>query len=113
MTRLTSAFAFLIVAALSPLLSTAWAQPKTKMTIGTGVDPSLAQFYVAKEAGFFDAQNLDVTIKHASGQGEHFTLLAGKQIQVTTETATDYVKHVANDGLVTCLSVSVRPLVND
>src|SRR5262249_4770694 len=51
------------------------------------------------DAGFFDEQKLDVTIKHSSGQGEHVTLLAGKQIQVTTETSTDLVKHIANDGL--------------
>ena len=30
------------------------AQPRTKMTIATGVDPAFSQFYVAKEAGLFE-----------------------------------------------------------
>jgi ABC-type nitrate/sulfonate/bicarbonate transport system substrate-binding protein len=47
-------------AALMPRV--ALAQTKAKMTIATGVDPSFSQFYVAKEAGLFDKNGLDVTI---------------------------------------------------
>ena len=43
-----SALAALILLAGVPA---AMAQTVTKMTIGTGVDPSLAQFYVAKDRG--------------------------------------------------------------
>ena len=32
------------------------------MTIATGVDPAFSQFYVAKEAGLFEKNGLDVTI---------------------------------------------------
>lgn len=81
MTRLTRAFAFLIVAALSPLLSTAWAQPKTKMTIGTGVDPSLAQFYVAKEAGIFERNGLDVQLNMGPSGSAMIGYLIGNQLQ--------------------------------
>src|SRR5215468_4102649 len=40
----------------------AGAQGLTKMTIATGVDPAFSQFYVAKEAGLFEKNGLDVTI---------------------------------------------------
>ena len=40
----------------------AHAQSLTKMTIATGVDPAFSQFYVAKEAGLFEKNGLDVTI---------------------------------------------------
>jgi ABC-type nitrate/sulfonate/bicarbonate transport system substrate-binding protein len=87
----------------APLAAPAASRPAKSLAFMAGYKPqaniSFVGVYVAKDARFFDEQNLDVTIKHASGQGEHFTLLAGKQIQVTTETATDFVKHVANDGL--------------
>ena len=36
--------------------------PFIKMTIATGVDPAFSQFYVAKEAGIFEKNGLDVTI---------------------------------------------------
>jgi NitT/TauT family transport system substrate-binding protein len=40
----------------------AFAAGKTQMTIATGVDPSFSQYYVAKEAGLFDKNGLDVQI---------------------------------------------------
>ena len=44
------------------LLIAGAAEAADKMVIATGVDPSFAQFYVAKEAGLFDKHGLDVTI---------------------------------------------------
>ncbi len=38
------------------------ADAKAKMTIATGVDPAFSQFYVAKEAGLYDKNGLDVEI---------------------------------------------------
>src|ERR1044072_5488099 len=38
------------------------AQSLTKITIATGEDPAFSQFYVAKEAGLFEKNGLDVTI---------------------------------------------------
>ena len=45
----------------------AHAQPLTKITIATGVDPAFSQFYVAKEGGLFEKNGLDVTINTAAG----------------------------------------------
>ena len=51
-----------IAATLSMGALDAGAQTLTKMTIATGVDPAFSQFYVAKEAGLFAKNGLDVTI---------------------------------------------------
>ena len=48
-------------------MAAAAAQPLTKMTIATGVDPAFSQFYVAKEGGLFEKNGLDVTINTAAG----------------------------------------------
>lgn len=47
----------LAVAATSP------AHAADKMVVGTGVDPTLSQFYVGVEAGIFKKHNLDVEVK--------------------------------------------------
>ena len=54
-------FLSLLLAALSMGALEANAQ-LVKMTIATGVDPAFSQFYVAKEAGLFEKNGLDVTI---------------------------------------------------
>jgi NitT/TauT family transport system substrate-binding protein len=54
-------FAGLVVSALL-IGSAAHAQSLRKMTIATGVDPAFSQFYVAKEAGIFEKNGLDVAI---------------------------------------------------
>lgn len=60
MKRLTAS---LMALALGSLLcvSDASAQ-KTKMVIGTGVDPAFAAFYIGKGAGIFDKNGLDVVL---------------------------------------------------
>ncbi|MBM3275612.1 MAG: ABC transporter substrate-binding protein, partial [Candidatus Sericytochromatia bacterium] len=55
--------------------------------------------YVAREKGFFREQGLDVDIRHSAGQGEHYRLLAGKQIQFTTAPAEDIIKQVAESNV--------------
>jgi ABC-type nitrate/sulfonate/bicarbonate transport system substrate-binding protein len=70
-------FAFVLAATIS----SAWAQPKTKMIIGTGVDPSLAQFYVAKEAGIFERNGLDVQLNQGPSGSSMIAFLIGDQIQ--------------------------------
>jgi ABC-type nitrate/sulfonate/bicarbonate transport system substrate-binding protein len=70
-------FAFVLAATIS----SAWAQPKTKMIIGTGVDPSLAQFYVAKEAGIFERNGLDVQLNQGPSGSAMIAFLIGDQIQ--------------------------------
>lgn len=55
--------------------------------------------YVAQEKGFFREQGLAVEIRHASGQGEQYRLLAGKQIQFTTAPAEDVLQQVAQSDV--------------
>jgi NitT/TauT family transport system substrate-binding protein len=61
--------------------STAVAQPKDKVAIATGVDPSLATFYVAKTGGFFDKNGLDVTLSTGSSGSAMVPLLVRNQVQ--------------------------------
>ncbi|MGA0594085.1 ABC transporter substrate-binding protein [Enterovirga sp. CN4-39] len=67
---------------LAATLTGAAAQaPKTKMTIGTGVDPSLANFYVAKVGGFFDKHGLDVQLNTGPSGSAMVPFLVQNQIQ--------------------------------
>jgi ABC-type nitrate/sulfonate/bicarbonate transport system substrate-binding protein len=54
--------------------------------------------YVAQEKGFFREQGLDVDIRHSAGQGEHYRLLAAKQVHFTTAPAEDVLQQVAKSG---------------
>lgn len=56
----------------------AWAQ--TKMTIATGVDPSFSAFYVAKEAGLFTKNGLDVTVNTGASGSAMVSFLVNNQI---------------------------------
>lgn len=55
--------------------------------------------YVAQEKGFFAEENLQVTIEHSSGQGEHLQLLAAGKVQVTTQDAAVLLQRRADPGL--------------
>lgn len=57
------------------------AQSGMKMTIGTGADPSLAQFYVAYASGIFKKNGLDVELKIGSSGSAMVPLLINSQIQ--------------------------------
>ena len=59
----------------------AGAQPLTKMTIATGVDPAFSQFYVAKEAGLFEKNGLDVTINTGPSGSAMIPFLINNQVQ--------------------------------
>jgi ABC-type nitrate/sulfonate/bicarbonate transport system substrate-binding protein len=59
----------------------AGAQQKTKMTIGTGVDPSLGTFYVAKVGGFFEKNGLDVQLNTGPSGSAIVAFLVQNQIQ--------------------------------
>ncbi len=56
------------------------AQTLTKMTIATGVDPAFSQFYVAKEAGFFEKNGLDVTINTGPSGSAMIPFLVNNQV---------------------------------
>jgi ABC-type nitrate/sulfonate/bicarbonate transport system substrate-binding protein len=55
--------------------------------------------YVAKEKGFFDAEDLDVTIQHSPGKGEHLQMVSSGKVQITTQDAAIMLKRRAEPGL--------------
>lgn len=88
---------------LAPIATSIGVRKPKALTFMAGYKPqanvSFVGVYVAQEKGFFRDQQLDVTIKHSAGQGEHAKLLAAKQVQVVTETATSLVKNVTGEGI--------------
>jgi len=66
-------------AAALPLPAFAQGAP-IRMTIATGVDPSFAQFYVAKESGIFERNGLDVTVNTGPSGSAMIAFLVGSQI---------------------------------
>ncbi|MBS0525196.1 MAG: ABC transporter substrate-binding protein [Proteobacteria bacterium] len=68
-------------AALATLPIGVKAQGLTKMTIATGVDPAFSQFYVAKEAGLFEKNGLDVTINTGPSGSAMVPFLVNNQVQ--------------------------------
>jgi NitT/TauT family transport system substrate-binding protein len=50
------------------------------MTIATGVDPSVAPYYVAREGGFFGRNGLDVTVNTGPSGSAMIAFLIGNQI---------------------------------
>lgn len=91
----------------APRTASPTAPPLRPLAFMAGYKPqanlSFVGVYVAQALGYFQAETLDVSIRHSSGQGEHTKLLLGKQIQVTTSTAT---------GLVTAVAESETPLLS-
>ena len=76
-------FGYLLAALAAVALlatSAANAQTLTKMTIATGVDPAFSQFYVAKEAGLFEKNGLDVTINTGPSGSAMVPFLINNQI---------------------------------
>src|SRR5258706_7240924 len=57
------------------------AQAPIKMTIGTGVDPAFSQFYVAKEAGIFSKNGLDVEVSTGASGSAMIPFLIGNNVQ--------------------------------
>lgn len=55
--------------------------------------------YVAQQQGYFQDENLTVTIEHSAGQGQHLQLLAAGKVQVTTQDAAVLLKRRTDPGL--------------
>ncbi len=73
---------FWIVLSFTLVISSAsFAQAPTKMVIGTGVDPSLAQFYIAKSAGLFEKNGLDVQLNLGSSGSAMIAYVVSNQLQ--------------------------------
>jgi len=77
--------------------------PRQSLTFMAGYKPQanlpFVGVYVAQEKGFFTAQNLDVTIEHSPGQGQHLQLVAAGKVQVTTQDAAVLLQRRADPGL--------------
>jgi len=67
-------------AAAGAYIGPASAQTPTRVTIATGVDPSFAAYYVAKEGGFFERNGLDVTVNTGPSGSAMVAFLIGNQI---------------------------------
>ena len=65
---------------LGPLAACGGPDRSTKMTIATGVDPAFSQFYVAKEAGMFEKNGLDVTINTGPSGSAMMPFLVNNQV---------------------------------
>lgn len=68
-------------AAAGAFIGPASAQAPARITIATGVDPSFAAYYVAKEGGFFERNGLDVTVNTGPSGSAMVAFLIGNQIQ--------------------------------
>ncbi|WP_237214397.1 ABC transporter substrate-binding protein [Falsiroseomonas oryziterrae] len=66
-------------AAALPLPAFAQGAP-IRITIATGVDPSFAPYYVAREGGFFQRNGLDVTVNTGPSGSAMIAFLVGNQI---------------------------------
>ncbi len=64
----------------TPLALPALAQTPIAMTIATGVDPSFAPFYIAREAGIFTRNGLNVTVNTGPSGSAMIAFLVGNQI---------------------------------
>src|SRR5690349_7814722 len=77
--RLIAAVAFVAASAFPG--AGAWAQQKTKMIIGTGVDPAFAVFYIAKAGGIFEKNGLDVQLNTGPSGSAMVAFLIKNQTQ--------------------------------
>ncbi|MGD9846909.1 MAG: ABC transporter substrate-binding protein, partial [Variibacter sp.] len=73
-------FTALFAAALLALPASG-ATAATKMTIATGVDPSFSAFYIAKTAGFFEKNGLDVQINTGPSGSAMVAFVIQNQVQ--------------------------------
>lgn len=96
----------LLLSACSPLFPniTPTTTPEIdQMTFMAGYKPQanlpFVGVYVAQEKGFFAARNLQVTIEHSPGSGQHLQLVAQGKVQVTTQDAAVLLKRRADPGL--------------
>ena len=70
----------ILFTAMAALAGRADAQTVAKMTIATGVDPAFSQFYVAKQAGLFEKNGLEVTINTGSSGSAMVPFLINNQV---------------------------------
>ena len=88
---------------LSPTTSPTSLPDLDHMTFMAGYKPQanlpFVGVYVAQEMGFFTERNLDVSIEHSPGSGQHLQLVAQGKVQVTTQDAAILIKRRSDPGL--------------
>lgn len=87
----------------SPAETAAQAPEQLSLTFMAGYKPQASLpfvgVYVAEGMGYFDEENLSVTIQHSPGRGEHLQLVAAGKVQVTTQDAAVMIMRRADPGL--------------
>jgi ABC-type nitrate/sulfonate/bicarbonate transport system substrate-binding protein len=83
---------------------------KTKMTIATGVDPSLGTFYVAKVGGFFDKHGLDVQLNTGPSGSAMVAFLVQNQVQAVLAAEQAGIQNFNLDNNVTVASQAMQML---
>src|SRR5215472_10970943 len=63
------------------VVGNAQAESLTKLAMGTGIDPSFGQVFVAREAGIFQKNGLDVTIQIGASGSAMVPFLIGNNLQ--------------------------------
>ena len=76
---------------------------KMEMTFMAGYKPQanlpFVGVYVAQEKGYFERENLTVSIEHSTGKGEHLQLLMAGEVHVTTQDAAVLLERRADPKL--------------
>ncbi len=92
-----------LVSGCAPVTPSSDAAAPFAMTFMAGYKPQanlpFVGAYVAQEKGFFADENLDVTIEHSPGRGEHVQLLVAGAVHVTTMDAATVLQRRAEPGL--------------
>lgn len=107
--RTSSLFIILIIISLTACTATVPPVSPTStptidnMTFMAGYKPQanlpFVGVYVAKEKGFFAERNLNVSIEHSPGSGQHLQLVSQGKVQVTTQDAAVLLKRRSDPGL--------------
>lgn len=97
-------FSLIFFTACNPSLQSSTNIPEPdKLTFMAGYKPQanlpFVGVYVAQEKGFFAEENLEVTIQHSPGKGEHLQLVTTGDVQVTTQDAAVLLQRRADPGL--------------
>ena len=89
--------------ALNSTISPASTADIDQMTFMAGYKPQanlpFVGVYIAQEKGFFATRNLNVSIQHSPGSGQHLQLVAQGKVQVTTQDAAILIKRRSDPGL--------------
>ena len=92
-----------LLAGCRPAANLVEEKPLQQITFMAGYQPQanlpFVGVYVAQEKGYFAEENLEVTIEHSPGQGQHLQLLASGKIQVTTQDAAVLLRRRDDPGL--------------